>query len=195
MTRLLLATISCSVLSLTACGVDTPTGDGDDSGDGGGDGGDDGGDIGGDRGGKELSVPEYLSAIARKKCDDAFACMSTFPADSPVAFSSVYGESAAVCYATKAAYYDPMAVAASIAAGRIEFDGAAAAACVAAFGEPACASHWTTGPVHPAACDGALVGLVPDGASCEIDFECANKRSSCDGATKTCARRLKLGGR
>lgn len=190
MTRLLLATIS--FLSLAACTVDAVTDGGDDGGgDDGGDGGDDGGDMGGDRGGNKLTVPEYMSALARKKCDDAFTCMATFPSDSPIAFSSVYGETAAVCYARAAAYHDPAAVAASIAAGRIAFDGVAAATCVAGFGEPACGTHWTSGPAFPAACDAALAGKVADGESCEIDFDCANRRSSCDAGTKRCVRRLK----
>ena len=187
MSRLLLATIS--FLSLTACAVDAvpPDNDGEDGEDGKGDDGSEGDG----REGSELTVPEYLAAFSMQKCDEAFECMSTFPANSPISFASLYGESESVCYARSAQYYDATAVAASIAAGLITFDGAAAAACISGITAPACGTFWIEGPRYPEACKAALAGHVPDGASCSIDFECENSRSICDAVTKKCGRRVK----
>ena len=83
-------------------------------------------------------------------------------------------------------YYNATAVQASITAGKIAFDGAAAAACVASFGAPVCTTYWTEGPDFGTACDTAMVGKVATGAACTIDFECSGE-TWCDDATNKCA--------
>ena len=87
--------------------------------------------------------------------------------------------------ADSAEYYDAATVGASITAGKIAFDGAAAKACLDGIGAPACATYWNTGPDFPAACERALVGKVANGGACAIDFECSSLESYCDAGRCT----------
>jgi hypothetical protein len=138
-------------------------------------------------GGGDMTVAEFLTAIGMTECDDAFACKASFPTDAGVTFEDAFGASTSDCYAGAAAYYDPAKVDAAITAGTIDFDGAAAADCIAGIPAPTCSSYWTDGPAYPAACDSALVGKVADGAACTIDLECTNPESGCDPSTHKCA--------
>jgi hypothetical protein len=177
-------------VSLTACAVDTPSDGGGTGGGGTGGGGGNGtggGSGTGGGGGGALTVPSYLTALGMKDCDDAFACKATFPTDGGATFDQVFGASASACYADAAMYFNAAAVQASIAAGRITFDGAAAATCIAGIPAPVCATYWTQGSDYPAACDTALVGKIADGGTCTIDFDCTSLASICDDTTKKCA--------
>jgi hypothetical protein len=137
-------------------------------------------------GGSTMTAPQFLDAMGHKECDDAFTCKTSFPADAGVTFAEAFGASAMACYADAAQYYNATAVQAAISAGKITFDGTAAAACVASFAAPTCGTYWDQGPALASACETAMVGKVAVGASCAIDFECAGE-NWCDDATKKCA--------
>lgn len=137
-------------------------------------------------GGSTMTAPQFLDAMGHKECDDAFACKASFPTDAGVTFAEAFGASTTECYAGAADYYDATAVQAGITAGKIAFDGTAAAACVASFSAPTCSAYWNDGPNFAAACDTALVGKVATGGACAIDFECSGD-NWCDEATSKCA--------
>lgn len=136
--------------------------------------------------GTPLTATQFLDALGHKDCDDAFACKSNFPTDAGVTFAQAFGASTSECYAGAAQYYNATAVQAAITAGKIAFDGTAAATCVAGFSAPVCTTYWDQGPDFPAACDSAMVGKVATGAACTVDFECAGD-NWCDDSTKKCA--------
>ena len=187
-TRTTLSTILLfTVITMSACMVgsapddDTLGGDGAGNGDGTGGGngagddgaGDDDGTGGAGTGGDAAAVLEAIGAV---ECEQAHACKASFPADAGVTFAEAFGASVTACTAEAAAYYDPQAVEAGITAGTIEFDAAAATACLAglaAVAAPQCASFWDQGPAFPQACGGVFTGTVDAGGSCTTDFECA----------------------
>src|SRR5256885_16009651 len=80
----------------------------------------------------------------------------------------------------------PAQVEAEITAGKIHFDGAAAAQCVAGITFGACSDFWTNGPNAPAACATAMVGTVADGGACVVDYDCSTATSICDATAHTC---------
>lgn len=133
------------------------------------------------------TAADVLTRLDHAECDAAFTCKASFPAGQGVTFEEVFGTSATACYAKLASeYYDAPAVQASITANKITFDAAAGAQCITALASapaPSCPSLWQNGPSFPAACDGALIGRVADGASCTNDFECAGG-SYCDVTCK-----------
>ncbi len=133
-----------------------------------------------------LSVADFLTGLGHKECDDAFTCKANFPTDQGVTFEQAFGADKNACYAEAATFYDPAAVQASIAAGKIDYDGTAAKTCLDGVGAPTCATYWTQGGNYPAACDTAMVGKVATGAACTNDFECAGE-NWCDDTTKKCA--------
>ena len=136
--------------------------------------------------GGSMTVGEFLTAMGKSECDDAFACKANFPADEGVTFADAFGATVNACYTDAASYYNATAIQASIAAGKIAFDGTAAKACVDGFKAPTCTTYWTEGPDLPVACDTAMVGKLATGAACTIDFECAGE-NWCDDTTKKCA--------
>jgi hypothetical protein len=136
--------------------------------------------------GGSMTAAEYLTALGKKDCDDAFTCKASFPTDAGVTFDEAFGATAMACYTDAAQYYNATAVQAAITAGKIAFDGTAAKACVDGFTAPTCSTYWTQGPDFATACDTAMVGKVATGATCAIDFECAGD-NWCDDATKKCA--------
>jgi hypothetical protein len=136
--------------------------------------------------GGSMTAAQYLDAIGHKECDDAFTCKANFPTDAGVTFAEAFGANATACYSGAAMYYNVTAVQAAITAGKITFDGAKAAACVAGFGAPVCTTYWDQGADYPAACDTAMVGKVATGAACATDFECAGE-NWCDETSKKCA--------
>lgn len=137
--------------------------------------------------GGSMTPAEFLTAMGRKDCDDAFACKANFPTDAGVTFAEAFGADANACYADAAQYYDANAVQASITAGKITFSGSAAKACVDGFKAPTCSTYWTQGPDFAAACETAMVGKVATGGACTNDFECASSENWCDDTTKKCA--------
>ena len=186
-------------VSLIAACVGQPPDDGGGGGNGGGGGDGTGGGGGGGGGGGSgsgsgsgggntgsISATQFLSQLATKFCDGAFMCKANFPTDAGVTFAEAFGSSTSECVSMAAAYDMPSVVEQQITAGKIKFDGAAAAACVAGFSFPACNTFWTAGPNAPAACETAMQGTVADGAACLVDYECSGAQSYCDETSKKC---------
>ncbi len=107
-------------------------------------------------------------------------CMASFPTTNGVTFQDAFGATAQDCYAMSAMYNDPTKVQSEIDAGKIHYDGSAAATCVAGVTFPDCATYWQNGGNYPSACDTAMVGTVADGGACVVDFDCSNVQSICD---------------
>ncbi|MEO8548751.1 MAG: hypothetical protein ABI678_02215 [Kofleriaceae bacterium] len=138
-----------------------------------------GGSGSGGGGGGSISATDFLSRIDQKDCDEAFTCQASFPTMTGETFADDYGASAQECYADAAAYEMASVVESEITAGKIHFDGAAAAQCIAGITFTTCSAYWSTGGDYPAACDTAMVGTIADGAACVVDHDCANPASYC----------------
>src|SRR5690242_8229335 len=80
----------------------------------------------------------------------------------------------------------PAQVKTEISAGKILYDGDAAAQCLAGITFGTCADFWQNGGSEPAACDTTLQGTIADGGSCVVDYDCQNVQSICDPSTQTC---------
>jgi hypothetical protein len=134
-----------------------------------------------------MTATEFLTQSSMQDCAEDFTCMSSFPATATTGtFADNFGANAAACLAD---YADPTELAqveTQITAGKIMFDGVAAAACVAGTTYPACATYWTAGGNYPAACDSAINGTVADGAACVTDYDCSGAMSICDTTTLKC---------
>lgn len=161
-----------------------PGGDGDD--DPTGPGSDQGSDDPGQPGGA-ITATDFLEGMAQGDCQEAFTCMSTFPADAGATFADYFGSSPDQCVQYAEEYYQPDVVEQEIQAGNINFDGDAAAECLDGLQYPTdCNAYWQQGAEYPAACDTAMSGNVEDGGQCTVDFDCANPESICDGASDQC---------
>jgi hypothetical protein len=172
-----------SVFAAACTAGDAPStggGNGDGTGGGGGGNGSGGG------GGSSISATNFLAQMAQKFCDEAFMCKASFPTDAGTTFDQAFGASAQACVADAAMYDMPAQVEAQIVAGKIKFNGADAAACVAGITFPACADFWANGPMFPAACANAMLGTIADGGACVVDYECSSNTSYCDATTKKC---------
>ncbi|HEV7559537.1 MAG TPA: hypothetical protein VGO00_28870 [Kofleriaceae bacterium] len=172
---------------MTACAASpkgsggTTTGGGDD---------DDGSGSGSDTGSNTpppapITVDMFLQQMSMSDCTEAFACMASFPTTGGDTFAQDFGASVSDCVTMENSYDPPATVASEIAAGKITFDGSAAAACVAGITYSTCADYWSTGGDYPVACDTALVGTVADGGACVIDFDCSNFDSLCESSKCT----------
>jgi hypothetical protein len=161
-------------------------GDGTGGGNGSGDGTGSGSGSGGGGSNGSITATQFLSQMATKFCDQAFMCKANFPTDAGVTFAEAFGASSSACVSMAAAYDMPTVVEQQITAGKIKFNGADAATCVAGLTFPACTTFWTAGPNGPAACDTAMQGTVADGAACLVDYECTGETSYCDETSKKC---------
>lgn len=138
-------------------------------------------------GGGSMTATQYLTAMEMKYCDEAFSCQASFPTSQGVTFAQAFGASASECYSDGAAYDMPAQVEAEITAGKIHFDGAAAAACVAGIMFGTCTDFWAgTGGTYPTECGTALVGTIADGGACVVDYDCSSAQSVCDPTAHTC---------
>ena len=72
-----------------------------------------------------------------------------------------------------------------IVAGKITFNPADAASCIAGITFGTCTEFWQTGGNFPQACATALVGTVADGGACVTHIDCTNPSSYCEGAKCT----------
>jgi len=185
---LFLVLLSACAANLQPTGGNPPTGGGSNSNPppgGGGGGGNP--PPGGGGGGGSMTATQYLTSMEMKYCDEAFSCQSSFPTTTGVTFADEFGASASECYSDGAAYDMPAQVEAEITAGKIHFDGAAAAACVAGLMFGTCTDFWAgTGGTYPAECDTAMVGTVADGGACVVDYDCSSAQSVCDPTAHTC---------
>lgn len=135
---------------------------------------------GSDPGGGGMTATQYITQIETKYCAEAFTCMSSFPTSTGDTFADEFGASAQACETDSATYEMPAMVESEITAGKIHYDAAAAAQCVAGITAPAaCSDFWTNGLDYPAACDTAMVGTIADGGACVVDFDCSNVQSYC----------------
>ncbi|HVV86997.1 MAG TPA: Dickkopf N-terminal cysteine-rich domain-containing protein [Kofleriaceae bacterium] len=75
---------------------------------------------------------------------------------------------------------------ASVAAGRIKYDGGAAADCLDAFESESCDSTTESARVTPPACDDAIKGAVADGGACFISTECVSRSCSVPDCGMAC---------
>lgn len=107
-------------------------------------------------------------------CNKAFECMDTFPADFPVPFEFLFGNSAAEC--VDALLPPPeveQAVRDAIDAGRTIYDPDAARQCNDAMLATACDEFWTA--EEPAVCDQIVMGTLANGEACVIGVECVTQ--------------------
>jgi hypothetical protein len=169
---------------IAACAADAPPGKGGNPGGGNPGGGDPGG---GNPGGGSMTATEFVAAMGKHDCDDAFTCKANFPTTQGTTFEQAFGASASACYTDAAGYYNAPAIEAAISKGTIVYDGAAAASCIAGIPAPNCATYWTAEPNWPASCDTAMVGKTADGGACTVDFECSSAQAMCDDTSKKCA--------
>jgi hypothetical protein len=176
------------LISVAACAGNPTSGGGDDTGGKGDNGGDTGSGTGSGNGsgtgsgtntGGGITATQYLTQMDQKDCDEAFACMASFPTDAGETFAQAFGTSAQDCYAQAASYDMAATVESEITAGKIHFDPAGAAACVASIMYGTCADYWANGPMEASACDTAMVGTVADGGACVVDDDCSNVQSIC----------------
>jgi hypothetical protein len=133
-----------------------------------------------------MTATQFLAAMDQKECTEAFSCQSSYPTTSGVTFADEWGASEPACESESAMYEMPSQVEAEISAGKIMFDGNAAAACVAGVAFSSCSDFWTNGGTFPAACDSVMVGTIADGGACVFDYDCATATSICDPTAHTC---------
>ena len=133
-----------------------------------------------------MTATEYITQYETKFCGEAFTCMSSYPTTTGSTFADEFGASTQDCLSIALGYDMPSTVESEITAGKIQYDGSAAASCIAGITFGACSDFWTNGPDLPTACDTALVGTVADGGSCVVDFDCSSLDSYCDATTQKC---------
>ena len=127
-----------------------------------------------------IDAPTFLAGYVGGFCTEAFACQASFPASSQTgSFSDNFGSSIAQCTTGSEAALGASHVPGDITNGKITYDGAAAAACLAGIDYGTCANFWATGGSYPAACGGAVVGSVATGGACNSAFECAAATDYC----------------
>lgn len=130
-----------------------------------------------------ISPSGYLTSIAQIHCEQAFSCRATYPFDA-LSFETAWGTSVTECIADLVAGWDANAIEAEIAKGRAEFDGTAAVACLGGVAFAACTEHWDGGIQWADACYHVIVGNVPAGGTCDIDYACIS--SACDVLEHRC---------
>lgn len=139
----------------------------------------------GSGGGSILSPTQYLTKLAMTQCDQLFACRMTFPSGD-AAFVDAFGSAQPACYDYALGLFDPALVEGEVSKQRLSFDGAAAASCIAGFGEPDCTTFWTHDWLWGSACYHVFAGAVPDGGACAANMSCSQTGSVCDPATLRC---------
>lgn len=150
---------------------------------------------GGDDGFSKAS--EAFKASIQAGCQKAFDCMSSYdPAmHNGTAFADSYGTSVDNCVTQTLAFIDQFLpgymakLDASVAAGRIDFNGADAEACINAGKSQTCDQFFEqNGATYtaPASCNTAMVGTVATGGMCTIEDDCAVDSDNCDDTTMTC---------
>ncbi|MBL9012891.1 MAG: hypothetical protein JNL83_01875 [Myxococcales bacterium] len=143
------------------------------------------GDRGGSGGGSILTPTQYLTTLAMTQCDQLFACRMTYP-NGDVEFVAAFGAAQTDCYDYAVGLFDPILLEGEVSKQRLSFDGAAAASCIAGFGEPDCTVFWTRDWQWGSACYQVFAGSVPDGGACAASMSCAHGGSVCDPATLRC---------
>lgn len=132
-----------------------------------------------------LTPTEFVTGLDHGYCDEAWTCKSSYPGSS---FSSDYGNSNQQCYDLAFAYEQNSVIESQVAMGKITFDPIAAAQCLATITYPSsCSTFWNDGPDYPTACTTALVGMVANGQTCLVDWDCADFTAYCDTSNHKCS--------
>jgi hypothetical protein len=118
-----------------------------------------------------LTGSQFVAGYDMVTCNAAFACAASFPGTA-AQFAFDFGTSLSSCYALAQQDDSPSVIDADVASGEIHFDAAKAAACLAGVGYD-CATFWPQGLTDQATCSTAMVGSVPDGGACHVDWDCA----------------------
>jgi hypothetical protein len=146
------------------------------------------GGTGSGSGSASVSATEFVTALDHGYCDEAWVCKSSYPSGADVSFSDAYGNSNQQCYDYALAYEQNSVIDSEIAAGHITYDPIAAAQCLATITYPSsCSTFWNNGPDYPTACTTALVGTAQNGASCLVDWDCADFTAYCDTSNHHCS--------
>jgi len=168
---LLLLVVGCTAdVTITTPRPEIPVGEGDGSG----------------GSGEQTSITptSYLEQIAKIQCDQAYHCRDSFPADAGYVFEDVWSTSPEACVQSLLAQWQPMQIETEIAKDRIRFDGAAALACLSGVTFAACTDYWSRGIEWAEPCYHVVIGMVPNGGTCEIDYDC--KSYYCDTIDHRC---------
>ena len=132
------------------------------------------------------TASELLDEIDKVFCDGAHMCKASFPTDWGITFEELFSTSPTACYAQGAEDLPREIIEGQITAGKIKFDPAAAAACIAGLAVGTCPQYWDQGPEMPVECDTALVGTVADGGACITSYDCTSLSSYCNASTDQC---------
>ena len=133
-----------------------------------------------------LTPHTFLVGLLTEECDQAFACKAQYPSAAQHTFDYEWGANLAECVATDQDYKDLPAIEAAVAAGRITFDPAQAASCLAAPAIPTtCATLFSNNYDWATSCYAALLGHIADGEVCTTAWECASFSSNCSNAKCT----------
>jgi hypothetical protein len=145
------------------------------------------GSCGGGSGAGTVSLADFPARVAAAQCARVFRCCSV-PQIQALYGTSVTTQSACAAELTAVGQVVVSSVTEAQSAGRIRYDGAAAATCFEKLGSAACTATSNDQSVVPE-CDAYLVPLVATGATCGSDDDC--KTGFCDrplgSTTGTCA--------
>jgi hypothetical protein len=122
----------------------------------------------------------FLEAYHERVCETAHACRASFPVMQ--SFEDSYGASEGECGASL--LVDPLALEASVSAGRIVYSAADAEACLAAIEATPCAQFFDEDYLFDlppySGCATTLTPKVDDGGACATDFDCVGADGYCD---------------
>jgi len=121
--------------------------------------------------GSALTGSQFVGQYDVVYCNAAFACAASFPG-SAFEFTVDFGTSTSQCVQLAQQYDVPATIDADIASGLIDFDPTLGTACLAGLGYD-CATLWQQGLTNQATCAAAMIGKVPDGGACHVDWDCA----------------------
>jgi hypothetical protein len=153
-------------------------------------------------GGSETPATGFLEQFVGGLCAKVHACRDAYDdswSDEDdefkelLEFKGLFGDSEAQCNDLLYEDIEAEDVAASVEAGRIAYDDAAAEDCLdwyeAAFAAKTCGEFWDWTVIPPQSCQRAFTGLVANGQYCAIPADCADDRASCgpdDEGDATC---------
>ena len=133
-----------------------------------------------------LTPQAFITQLITEECVLAFACKPQYPATAPKTFDYEWGTDLNDCVTTDDDYLARDAIAAAVTAGRITFDPASAAICLAAPTPATCVTLFADTYDYADACYLALAGHVADGGACTTGWECGRASRCIQGA---CSRR------
>jgi hypothetical protein len=126
----------------------------------------------------------YLEKIAGIYCEESFTCRASFPPDRGYTFEAQWGNTDAECRQKLITAWNPPEIEREIAKGRVTYDSGAARSCLDGVTFGSCPDYWSRGIEWAEACYHVLVGSVPSGGQCDIDYSCAS--FACDKTLHQC---------